>query len=59
MLRNARTACVIADHTKFGRVTPVRVGAFGRGHRLITDRAPDRRLRERLARRGVQVIVAG
>lgn len=59
MLRSARTVCVIADHTKFGRVTPVRVGAFGRSHRLITDRAPDRRLRERLARRGVQVIVAG
>lgn len=58
MLQHARTACVIADHTKFGQVTPVRVVAFGRGHRLVTDRAPDRRLRERLARRGVQLIIA-
>jgi DeoR family glycerol-3-phosphate regulon repressor len=58
MLQNARTACVIADHTKFGRVTPVRVPAFGRGHLLITDRAPERRLRDALAQRGVQLIVA-
>lgn len=57
MLHGARSACVVADHTKFGRLTPVRVPAFGRGHRLITDRAPDRRLRERLARRGIQIII--
>ena len=58
MLQSARSACVIADHTKFGNMTPVRVPTFGRGHRLITDRQPDRRLRERLAQRGVHLIVA-
>lgn len=58
MLLSARTACVIADHTKFGRVTPVRVAAFGRGHGLITDRVPAKRLREALSRRGVRLVVA-
>lgn len=58
MLQSARTVCVIADHTKFGRVTPVRVPAFGRGHLLITDRAPERRMRDALAQRGVQLILA-
>ena len=59
MLQSAQTACVIADHTKFGRVTPVRVAAFGRGHVLITDRAPAKRVREALSRRGVRLAVAG
>jgi DeoR family transcriptional regulator, glycerol-3-phosphate regulon repressor len=58
MLQGARTACVIADHMKFGRVTPVRVAAFGRGHTLITDRAPEKKLRESLRRRGVRLVVA-
>lgn len=57
MLGAARVACVIADHTKFGRTTPVRVPAFGRGHLLITDKAPAKVLRARLAQRGVRLIV--
>ena len=59
MLQSVQTACVIADHTKFWRVTPVRVAAFGRGHLLITDRAPVKRVREALSRRGVRLAVAG
>ena len=59
MLLSAATACVIADHGKFGRMTPVRVAAFGRGHLLITDRAPAKRQRDALARRGVRLTVAG
>jgi DeoR family glycerol-3-phosphate regulon repressor len=58
MLQSAQTSCVIADHTKFGRVTPVRVAAFGRGHLLIVDRAPPKGLREALSRRGVRLAVA-
>jgi hypothetical protein len=49
---------VIADHTEVGRVTPVRVAAFGRGHLLLTDRAPAKPLRDSLTRRGVRIAVA-
>lgn len=58
MLGAARTACVIADHAKFDRTTPVRVPAFGKGHLLITDRQPAKAMRAVLSRRGVRVIVA-
>lgn len=58
MLGAARTACVIADHAKFDRTTPVRVPAFGKGHLLITDRQPAKPMRAVLARRGIRVIVA-
>jgi DeoR family glycerol-3-phosphate regulon repressor len=58
MLSQARTACIVADHTKLERATPVRVIALGRRHMLITDRAPASALRRRLVERGVRIVVA-
>jgi DeoR/GlpR family transcriptional regulator of sugar metabolism len=41
MLQSARTAVVVADHGKFGRFAPIRVGNFEKVTHLITDRPPD------------------
>jgi DeoR/GlpR family transcriptional regulator of sugar metabolism len=41
MLRQARHAVVLADHTKFNRLAPHRVDNFERTAYLITDRKPD------------------
>ncbi len=58
MLASARWSAVVADHTKFGRTTPVRVTRFGRGHRVISDKAPPKTLKSALEARGVVVLVA-
>jgi DeoR family transcriptional regulator, glycerol-3-phosphate regulon repressor len=41
MLLSARTAVVVADHSKFNRYAPVRVDNFEKVTHLITDRRPD------------------
>ena len=38
MLQSARTAVVVADHSKFGRFAPVRVDNFDKVTHLVTDR---------------------
>jgi DeoR family transcriptional regulator, glycerol-3-phosphate regulon repressor len=58
MLGAARIAAVVADKTKFGQVTPVRVPGFERATHLISDRAPDKALAARLKANGVKLIVA-
>ena len=58
MLLSATTGFVVADHTKFDHVTPVRVPSFGKGHGLITDKAPAATLRANLERLGVRLLIA-
>ena len=41
MLQSARTAVVVADHSKFNRYAPVRVGNLEKVTHLVTDRPPE------------------
>jgi DeoR/GlpR family transcriptional regulator of sugar metabolism len=58
MLAAAKIAAVVADHTKFGKVTPVRVSGFDNATHLITDRAPDKTLVAKLKSRRIKLLVA-
>lgn len=58
MLLAARVPTVVADHTKFGRTTPVRVPNFDKAGYVITDRPPDDGIRRRLAARGIRLMIA-
>lgn len=48
---------VVADHSKFGRVTPVRINGIESTRYLVTDRAPEKTLRRAFAARGIELIV--
>jgi len=41
MLQSARTAVVVADHSKFNRYAPVRLDNFEKVTHLVTDRQPE------------------
>ena len=58
MLRAASTAIVVADHSKFGRVTPVRIEGFELARCLVTERAPARPLAKAIAALGPKIVVA-
>jgi DeoR/GlpR family transcriptional regulator of sugar metabolism len=58
MLQSARTSVVVADHGKFGRFAPVRVGSFDRVTHLVTDLRPDPEVTTALAALPLEVLVA-
>ena len=58
MLLAARTGAVVADHTKFGRFAPIRVGNFEKATHLITDETPDPEITDALAELPVEILVA-
>ena len=58
MLVAAQTAIVVADHSKFGHVTPVRVANFETARYLVTELAPDKGLRKALTALGPELVVA-
>lgn len=58
MLRAASTAVVVADHSKFGRVTPVRIDGMELARYLVTERAPARPIAKAIAARGPTLVMA-
>ena len=58
MLLAARTAAVVADHGKFGRFAPIRVGNFENATHLITDEAPDPEITDALGALPVEILIA-
>jgi DeoR family glycerol-3-phosphate regulon repressor len=58
MLAAGSIAVVVADHSKFGRMTPVRINGFERARYLVTERAPERALAKAIAARGPEIVVA-
>jgi DeoR family glycerol-3-phosphate regulon repressor len=58
MLQSARTSVVVADHGKFGRFAPVRVGSFDKVTHLVTDLRPDLEVTTALAALPLEVLVA-
>jgi len=58
MMLGATVAIVVADHSKFGRVTPVKIANFNRAHYLITDLSPERKTCKALETLGPELILA-
>jgi DeoR family glycerol-3-phosphate regulon repressor len=58
MISAANLAVVVADNSKFGRVTPVRINGFESARYLVTELAPDRALVKAIAARGPELLIA-
>jgi len=58
MLAQARWPVVLADHTKFGRIAPVRVANLERARHVIVDKAPEGAFAEALAHLDAEILVA-
>lgn len=58
ILANARHRLLVADHLKFARSAPVRIGHIGMVDRLITDAAPPEPFAKVCAEHGVAIDVA-
>jgi DeoR/GlpR family transcriptional regulator of sugar metabolism len=59
MMRKASRVVLVADHSKFGRVTLATIAPITAAHVLITDAGAPRPMLERIRQRGVRVMVAG
>ncbi len=59
MLAQGRTKVLLADHTKFNRLAPVRVAHLDQVSFLITDRHPKEALKEELDRLTAEIMIAG
>jgi len=59
MMRKASRVVLVADHSKFGRVTLATIAPIQAAHVLVTDAGAPRPMLERIRRRGVRVLVAG
>ena len=59
LIRKATRFVVVADHSKFGRVTLASFAPIQVAHVLVTDAAAPRSLLTPIRRRGVQVVAAG
>jgi DeoR/GlpR family transcriptional regulator of sugar metabolism len=58
MIGAANMAVVVADHSKFGRVTPVRIDGFENVRYVVTELAPDSEVSEAIAARGPEMLIA-
>src|SRR5262245_8569621 len=58
MLRSARTAVVVADHTKFNKYAPVRIENFEKVTYLVTDQRPAAPLADVLADMPLKLLVS-
>ena len=58
MMQSAKTVIVLADHSKFGRIAPVRVKGLDAATYLVTDAQPEPAMAEVLGQLPVEVLVA-
>jgi DeoR/GlpR family transcriptional regulator of sugar metabolism len=58
MILAASAAAIVADNSKFGNVTPVRIRDFEKARYLITEVAPDKAMRRAIAARGPELVIA-
>ncbi|MBV8627151.1 MAG: DeoR/GlpR transcriptional regulator [Paraburkholderia sp.] len=58
MIAAAGMVIVVADNSKFGRVTPVRINGFETVRYVVTELAPDRALTRAIAARGPEILIA-
>jgi DeoR/GlpR family transcriptional regulator of sugar metabolism len=58
MLVAARTCAVVADHGKFGRFAPIRVGNFEKATHLVTDMQPEPEIAQALSTLPLELLIA-
>ena len=58
MLVAARTCAVVADHGKFGRFAPIRVGNFEKATHLVTDMQPEPEITQALSALPLEMLIA-
>jgi DeoR family glycerol-3-phosphate regulon repressor len=58
MIAAANLVVVVADNSKFGRVTPVRINGFESARYLVTELAPERALAKAIAACGPELLIA-
>jgi DeoR/GlpR family transcriptional regulator of sugar metabolism len=58
MLVAARTCAVVADHGKFGRFAPIRVGNFEKATHLVTDMQPEPEIAQALSALPLEMLIA-
>lgn len=59
LIRKASRVVIVADHSKFGRITLATFAPIETAQLLITDAAAPRAILGRIRRRGVEVVMAG
>lgn len=59
MIKCARKVIVLADHSKFGRVAPLKVANLSSVHQIITDEGITEADRRAVEGAGVEVVIAG
>ena len=57
MITAAGQAVVVADLSKFGRITPVRIGGFETVRYLVTEAQPDAAIAAAISARGPQILL--
>ncbi|NPV54920.1 MAG: DeoR/GlpR transcriptional regulator [Firmicutes bacterium] len=58
MLKVTQKAILVADHTKFERVAPIKIAPISVIHTVVTDSGISEDMRENLLRLGIEVLVA-
>jgi DeoR family transcriptional regulator, glycerol-3-phosphate regulon repressor len=58
MIAAANLAIVVADNSKFGRVTPVRINGFEAVRHVVTEVAPDRSIAKAITSQGPELMIA-
>lgn len=58
ILKMAREVIVLADHTKFGRVSTVHVGPVEKAHTIVTDGSTDPEMVALLREKNIRVVIA-
>ncbi len=58
MIDAGNIVVVVADSSKFGRVTPVRINGLERARCIVTEAAPERTLAKAITARGPEIVVA-
>jgi len=58
MIEAGNIVVVVADHSKFGRVTPVRINGLERARCIVTEAQPERGIAKAIAARGPEILIA-
>jgi DeoR/GlpR family transcriptional regulator of sugar metabolism len=58
MIKYAKKVIVLADHSKFGRVAPLKIVNLGSVHQIVTDEGVPEAVRRAVESAGVEVLVA-
>ena len=58
MIAAADMVVVVADHSKFGRVTPVRINGIESARYLVTELAPEKALGKAITAHGPEILIA-